>query len=87
MRGWQSIGGAFRIWGDLMGGNYKDYGILEEDDPLTECLSWFWASLNEDDVYDKEFLEYLMQLADDVDTGKVKTYSLDEVMEDLKGEH
>jgi hypothetical protein len=87
MRGWQSIGSAFRIWADLMGGNYKEYGILEEDDSLTECFSWFWWSLGEDTVYSKEFLEYLIQLADDVKTGKVKTYSMDEVMEDLKGEH
>jgi hypothetical protein len=87
MRGWQSIGGAFRIWGDLMGGNYKEYGILKDDDPLTECLSWFWWSLGEDTVYAKEFLEYLIQLADDVRTGKVKTYSMDEVMEELKSEY
>lgn len=84
MTGWQSIGGAFRIWADLMGGNYKGYELLKDDDPLTECLSWFWVSLGEDNTYPRSFLEYLMQLADDVKTGKEKTYSLDEVMEDLR---
>jgi len=86
MRGWQSIGGAFRIWGDLMGGNYKDYDLPRTvEDPEAECIEWFWWSLGEDTVYSKEFLEYLMQIAEDVKSGKVKTYSMDEVMEDLKG--
>lgn len=86
MTGWQSIRGSYRIWADLMGGNYEDYDLLEDDDPLTECLSWFWWSLGEDNVYSKEFLEYLIQIADDVRTGKAKTYSMDEVMEELKGD-
>jgi hypothetical protein len=84
MTGWQSIRMNFRMWADLMGSNYEDYGLLEEDDPYDECVEWFWASLNEDDVYPKEFLEHLMQMVEDVDTGKVKTYSMDEVMEQLK---
>ena len=47
-------------------------------------MEWFWASLNEDDVYPKEFLEHLMQMVDDIETGKVETYSMDEVMDKLK---
>jgi len=78
MSGWQSIHGAFRIWRDLMTDNYKDYALLEEDDPFTECYEWFWVSLGEDEVYEKEFLEYLMKLADDVETGKEKVVPLDE---------
>jgi len=84
MTGWQSIRSNYRIWADLMGSNYKGYALLREDDPQSECIEWFWASLNEDDVYPKEFLEYLMQMAEDVETGKVKTYSMDEVMEELR---
>ena len=86
MTGWQSIRSNFRMWSDLMRSNYASYKLLKDDDPEAECLDWFWGSLNEDDVYDKEFLEYLIQMADDVDTGKVKTYSLDEVMKELKGD-
>lgn len=87
MTGWQSIRGSYRIWADLMGGNYKDYALPRTvEDPETECLSWFWWSLGEDNVYSKEFLEYLIQIADDVRTGKAKTYSMDEVMEELKGD-
>ena len=56
------------------------------DDPYAECYNWFWETLGEDETLPKEFLEYLMQMADDVDAGKVKTYSLDEIMEDLKGD-
>ena len=84
MTGWQSIRSTFRIWSDLMKGNFEGYALMNDDDPFTECREWFWASLNEDDVYPKEFLEYLMKLADDVATGKVATYSMDEVMEHMK---
>ena len=68
-----------------MKSNYEDYALPRTvEDPLQECIEWFWASLNEDDVYPKEFLEYLHQLAEDVESGKVKTYSMDEVMEHMK---
>ena len=77
MTGWQSIRHNFRMWADLMGSNYDGYALMREDDPETECIEWFSASLNEDDVYDKDFLEYLMQMADDVETGKVKTIPID----------
>ena len=73
MTGWRSISSTFRIWSDLMTSNYSGYALLKEDNPQTECIEWFWASLNEDDTYSKEFLEYLMQLAEDVRTGKVET--------------
>ena len=82
MTGWQSIRGAYKIWGDLLTGNYEGYALLKDDDPYTECYEWFWATLNEDETLPKEFLEYLMQLADDVETGKVKTYPM--TLEELK---
>lgn len=78
MTGWQSMSMTFRIWCDLMTSNYEGYALLKQDDPEAECVEWFWASLNEDDVYPKEFLEYLLQLADDVETGKEKVVPLDE---------
>ena len=78
MTGWQSIRSNFRMWSDLMGSNYASYKLLKEDDPEAECLDWFWGSLNEDDVYDKEFLEYLMEMAEDVRTGRVETVPLDD---------
>lgn len=85
MTGWQSIRSTFRIWSDLMRSNYEDYALPRTvEDPLQECIEWFWASINEDDVYPKEFLEYLMQMVEDIDSGKVKTYSMDEVMEHIK---
>ena len=83
MTGWQSIRSTFRIWGDLMGSNYQNYALMQEDDPEAECVDWFWASLNEDDVYPKEFLEYLIQMTDDVMTGKVETYPMEDVIERL----
>ena len=84
MTGWQSIRSNFRMWGDLMGSNYEGYGLLTEDDPYTECVEWFWASLNEDDVYPKEFLEELLQMCADIDSGKEKVYPMDDVMENLR---
>ena len=78
MTGWQSMRMTFRIWADLMTSNYDGYALMKEDDPESECLEWFWASLNEDDVYPKEFLEYLMQMVDDIETGKEKVVPLDE---------
>jgi hypothetical protein len=78
MTGWQSIRGAFRIWADLMGSNYKDYALLKNDDPEQECLEWFWVSLGEDECYPKEFLEYLQQMVDDIETGKEELIPLDE---------
>jgi hypothetical protein len=85
MTGWQSIRGAFKIWADLMGSNYRDYALLKDDDPEQECLEWFWVSLGEDDTYPREFLEYLLQLVDDVETGKEELIPMDEdFMERLK---
>ncbi len=82
MTGWQSIRGAYRIWRDLLTGNYKDYTLMWYDDPYTECYEWFWGSLGEDNTLPKSFLEYLQQLADDIESGKVKTIPMD--LEDLE---
>ena len=84
MTGWQTIRHNFMMWGDLMGSNYDGYALLKEDDPETECLEWFWASLNEDDCYPKEFLEYLMKMVDDIETGKEKLIPMDDMMDRLK---
>jgi hypothetical protein len=79
MTGWQTIGDAFRIWADLMGSNYEDYALPRTVEyPEQECIEWFWATLGEDEVYPKEFLEGLMQMAEDVRTGKVETVPLTE---------
>ena len=67
-----------------MTSDYAGYALLKEDDPETECIEWFWASLNEDDVYPKEFLEYLMEMCDRIDRGEEKVYPLDEVMDRVK---
>jgi len=85
MTGWQTIGSAFRIWADLMGNNYENYALPRTvEDPEEECIEWFWATLGEDEVYPKEFLEYLMQMVDDIETGKEKVIPMDEVFDRLK---
>lgn len=77
MTGWQSIGSTFRIWSELMTSKYHGYALLKEDDPETECIEWFWVSLGEDDTYPKEFLEYLMDLCDKIQSGEEKVYPFD----------
>lgn len=62
-----------------MGSNYENYALPRTvEDPEQECLEWFWVGLNDDDVYPKEFLEYLLKLVDDIDTGKEKVIPIDE---------
>ena len=82
-QGWYNCWYSFKNWGDLMGNSYQDYALLKEDDPLELCILYFWDSL-EDEIYPKHFLEELMQLAEDVRTGKEKTYPMEDVMKNLK---
>jgi hypothetical protein len=74
----------FKMWRDLISGNYENYALLPEDDPYQECYNWFWTSINLDETYSKEFLEYLQQLMRDIDSGKEKVYPMGDVMEELK---
>ena len=82
--GLRSFRDNFRMWRDLITSNYEGYALLEDDDPYEQCYEWFWTSINLDETYPKEFLEYLQKMVEDIDSGKVKTYTLDEVMEELK---
>ena len=86
LTGFQSIRNNFITWMDLVWfeENQKHYTLLKDDIPFEQCYTEFWFGLNDDDVYPKEFLESLMQMADDVATGKVKTYPMDEVMDRMK---
>ena len=68
-----------------MGDNYQEYALLVCDDPLEQCILYFWDSL-EDEIYPKDFLESLMQMVDDIDTGKVETvpFDIDKFKEEFK---
>ena len=74
----------FRIWADLMTNNYKTYANPYGESPERECYEWFWASINMDETYSKEFLEELYQMVDDIDVGKVKTYPMDDVLKRME---
>lgn len=80
--GWQNIRGSFRIWRDLMLGNYKDYALMWYDDPYEECYNCFWDYLGDDNTLSKDFLEHLQKLVKEVESGKVKTYRLGKVLGD-----
>ena len=82
--GLRSFRDNFRMWRDLISSNYEGYVLLEDDDPYEQCYEWFWTSINLDETYPKEFLDHLQQMVDDIDSGKVKTYTLEEVMEELR---
>ena len=77
-----SFGCNFRMWADLMTGNYENYVLLKDDDPFQECYEWFWTSINLDETYPKEFLEYLQQMVDDIESGRVKTVPFTQEMFD-----
>jgi hypothetical protein len=66
------------MWRDLISGNYADYALLKTDDPYEECYQWFWTSINLDETYPKEFLEYLMEMCDRIDRGEEKLIPMDE---------
>jgi hypothetical protein len=83
IQGWANFYYAYKNWADLMGNNYQDYALLKDDDPLELCILYFWDSL-EDEIYPKDFLEELMQMVDDIDTGKEKVYPIGKnILEDL----
>lgn len=71
VQGWYNCWYAFKNWADLIGNNYEGYGILQEDDDLEMCILYFWDSL-EDEIYPKHFLDSLLQMSEDVRTGKVE---------------
>ena len=82
-QGWYNCWYSFQNWKDLVLNNYQDYALLKDDDPLEQCTLYFWDSL-EDEIYSKSFLESLLQMVDDIDTGKEKLIPMDDVMANLK---
>lgn len=75
----------FKMWRDLISGNYADYALLKDDDPYEECYNWFWSSINMDETYPKEFLEYLQEMVDRIERGEEKLIPVtEEYMEDLR---
>ena len=82
-QGWYNCWYSFKNWGDLMGNSYQEYALLKDDDPLEQCTLYFWDSL-EEDIYPKLFLESLLQIVDDIATGKEEVIPMDDVMANLK---
>ncbi len=77
--GFKNIKDSFYFWVKLLQGDFEDYRIYNgrtykySDQELFELLrSDFWYSL-EEDILEKEFLEYLIGLAEDVESGVVET--------------
>ena len=83
IQGWYNCWYSYKNWADLMCNKYQDYALLKTDDPLEQCILYFWDSL-EDEIYPKHFLDSLLQMADDVKTGKEKVIPMGDVMKNLK---
>ncbi len=77
IQGWVNCWYSFKNWSDLVGNSYQEYALLVSDDPLEQCILYFWDSL-EDDIYPKYFLDSLLQMSHDIDTGKEKVIPMDE---------
>jgi len=75
--GWREMWNNFKMWRDLVSGNYDGYALLPTDDPYQECYEWFWGSINMDETLPKEFLEYLMDMCDRIDRGEEKVIPMD----------
>jgi len=75
--GIQSIANSFRNWKDLMTGNYAEYALLKSDDPFRECRDWFWATLGVDETLPRDFLNYLHELIQEIEDGKVDLIPFD----------
>ena len=82
-QGWYNCWYSFQNWKDLVLNNYQEYALLKDDDPLEQCILYFWDSL-EDEIYPKLFLESLLQMCDDISTGKEEVIPMDDVMANLK---
>jgi hypothetical protein len=82
-QGWYNCWYSFQNWKDLVLNNYQEYALLKDDDPLEQCILFFWDSL-EDEIYPKLFLESLLQMVDDIETGKEEVIPMDDVMANLK---
>ena len=75
----------FKVWADLMTDNYAEYSSPWCESLERECCEWFWTSIGLDDTYSKDFLESLYLMVEDIDAGKVRTYSAEDVLKSLKG--
>jgi len=84
--GWREMWNNFKMWRDLISGNYEGYALLKEDDAYQECYEWFWTSINMDECLPKEFIEHLLELCDRVDRGEdelIPFEDVDQLFEDL----
>ena len=70
----------FKHWLDLITENYEAYENPFGESPERECYEWFWASINLDDTYTKEYLEELYQMVEDMKSNNVTAISLDSLL-------
>jgi hypothetical protein len=87
-----SIVSNFRIWLDLMTGNYAKYALFDTENAEEECKDWFWEYLGTDETLPKCFVDYLKDLSRKLERGEVEFFpinwnelvDLDELLEDAQ---
>jgi hypothetical protein len=89
LRGWGNVGYAFDAWSRVIRSDYSAYDVYdntkypytqEEKEKATSVDFWDYL---EDDIYTKEFLEYLLGLVEEVENGTAKLvpFNIDEFIE------
>jgi hypothetical protein len=64
---------AIETWLDLITGQHDKYWVFDDESSFDSCRACFWDSLNEQ-VYDKQFIEELYQIVEDVESGKMQVF-------------
>lgn len=89
--GFDTIRYSFLNWMDLVwfSDNQKHYALLKNDDAFECCRDHFWYDLAEE-PYEKEFIENLYGMVDEIDRGEVElipfTQEMFDNIEDLIGD-
>lgn len=78
LQGWSNVRYAFDTWSLLMTTNYYHYDIMDnslypytQEEKQEAIYTDFWESL-EDDIYPKEFIEYLLGICEEIHNGNVE---------------
>lgn len=73
--GFQSFRHSIINWVDLvwLTDNQKNYTLTPNEDAFESCRGYFWDAVNIDEVLPKDFLESLLQMVEDVRSGKEET--------------
>ena len=88
IQGWRNVGYAFDTWSRVIRSDYSGYDVFDntkypytQEEKVRSTYQDFWDCL-EDDIYSKEFLEYILGLCEEVENGTAKLvpFNLDKLI-------